>query len=50
MVFAKNELLWDNNKVSILLDIMWRLLEFKTGDEEQAEMEELSQNPDFEKS
>lgn len=35
MIFAKNELLFDNNRTAVFLDIMWRLLEFKTEAEEE---------------
>jgi hypothetical protein len=29
MIFAKNELMYDDIKASVLLDILWRLLEFE---------------------
>jgi hypothetical protein len=28
MIFAKNELMFDDIKVAVLLDIFWKLLEF----------------------
>lgn len=29
MIFAKNEMMYDDIKASVLLDILWRLLEFE---------------------
>jgi hypothetical protein len=40
MIFAKNELLFDNNKTAVLLNLFWRLLEFDPdGSKEQEEAE-----------
>ncbi len=29
MIFAKNEMMYDDIKTSVLLDILWKLLEFE---------------------
>jgi hypothetical protein len=29
MIFAKNELMYDDIQAAVLLDILWRLLEFE---------------------
>lgn len=32
LIFAKNELLFDNFKTAVLLDLFWKLLEFSVDD------------------
>jgi len=41
MIFAKNELMFDDLKVAVILDIFWKLLEF---DPEEAASAEASKN------
>jgi len=36
IIFAKNELLFDEFKTAALLDLFWRLLEFEPEDPNQA--------------
>jgi len=34
MIFAKNELMFDEIRVAVLLDIFWKLLEFNPDDDD----------------
>lgn len=40
IIFAKNELLFDNFKISMLVDLFWQLLEFDPEDDSHAHKEE----------
>ena len=44
MVFAKNELMFDDIRVSMLLDIFWRLLEFNPDEEPESHIQIQGQN------
>jgi hypothetical protein len=37
MIFAKNELMFDDLKVAVILDIFWKLLEFDPEENTSAE-------------
>lgn len=49
IIFAKNEMMFDDFKIAVVLDIFWKLLEFDPDDTAQKKKETLNYSEQFKK-